>query len=184
MIRINLLPRAQRRRRLRLRSGAVLGGAMLLGWAVVIALGHAWIASHRARADELRADAAEAVAATRLLERKRENPALAERQRVLRIRQEALAQLREARGGPTAALTGLVALFAGPDAALRPLEVHAHTLDRWRVDGLARDVGALAGLVARVRREATFDLSYGPEYARTADGSLRFRLDLEVAPHP
>jgi len=183
VIRINLLPRAQRRRRLRLRSGAVLGGAMLLGWAVVIALGYAWIASQRARASELRADAAEAVAATRLLEKKRENPALAERQRVLRIRQEALTQLREARGGPTAALTELAALFESPAAALRPLEAHASTLAVWRVDGLARDVAALAGLVARVRREAKFNLSFGPEYARTAAGDLRFRLDLEAAPH-
>jgi hypothetical protein len=183
LIRINLLPHAQRRRRLRLRSGVVLGGAMLLGWAVVIGLGHAWIASQGARAAELRADAADVTAATRRLEKKRENPALAERQRVLRIRQEALTRLREARGGPTTALTEFAALFDGPDAALRPLEAHAPTLDVWRVDGLARDVATLAGLVAHIRDEATFDLSYGPEYARTEAGGLRFRVDLEVAPH-
>lgn len=181
MIRINLLPQAQRRRRLRLRSGTALGGAMLLGWALVIGLGYAWIAGHGARASELRSDAAEVLADTRKLEKQRDNPALAERQRVLRIRQEALAQLRRARGGPTTALTEFAALFAGPDPALRPLEVHAPTLDVWRVDGLARDVAALAELVARVRREAKFHLSYGPEYARTAEDGLRFRLDLAVA---
>lgn len=184
MIRINLLPQAQRRRRLRLRSGVALGGAMLLGWALVIGLGYAWIAGHTARADELRARAAEATAATRKLEKRRDNPALAERQRVLRIRQEALAQLRRARGGPAAALREFAALFAAVSPALRPLEVHAPSLDVWRVDGLARDVDALAELVARVRREANFHLSFGPEYARTADGDLRFRLDLAVAAQP
>jgi Tfp pilus assembly protein PilN len=183
LIRINLLPQAQRRRRLRLRSGVALGGAMLLGWALVIGLGYVWIAGHTARAGELRARAAEATAATRKLEKKRDNPALAERQRVLRIRQEALAQLRRARGGPGAALREFAALLAA-SPALRPLEVHAPSLDVWRVDGLARDVDALAELVARVRREANFHLSFGPEYARTDAGDLRFRLDLAVAAQP
>ncbi|WAS93015.1 hypothetical protein [Nannocystis punicea] len=181
MIRINLLPRAQRRRRLRLRSGTVLAGAMLLGWAAVIGTGYAWIASHGARAAELRASAAEVTAATRRLEKKRDNPALAERQRVLRIRQEALARLQEARGAPAAALAELAALFERQDAALRPLEAHAAVLGVWRVEGLARDVAALTDLVARVRREAKFHLSYGPEYARAPDDGLRFRLDLEAA---
>ena len=183
MIRINLLPRAQRRRRLRLRSGVALAGAMLLGWAAVIGTGYAWIASHGATAAELRVSTAEVTAAIRRLEKKRDNAALAERQRVLRIRQEALARLREARGDPAAALAELAELFAADDAALRPLEAHAATLGGWRVDGLARDHAALAALVARVRAEAKFHLSYGPEYARTADDSLRFRLDLEAAPN-
>ncbi|MFZ6185179.1 hypothetical protein [Nannocystis pusilla] len=183
MIRINLLPKAQRRRRLRLRSGAVLGGAMLLGWAAVLATGYAWIASHGARAAELRERAAEVTAVTRRLEKKRDNPALAERQRVLRIRQEALARLQEARGAPAAALAAFAALFEPAGAALRPLEAHAVHLGVWRVEGLARDVAALTEFVARVRREAKFHLSYGPEYARTADGGLRFRLDLEAAPN-
>src|SRR5690606_22137274 len=124
-----------------------------------------------------------AKAATRQLEKKRDNSSLAERQRVLRIRQEALAQLRRARGGPEATLTEFAALFAA-DPALRLLEVRAPSLDLWRVDGLARDVDVLADFVARVRREAKFHLSFGPEYARTADGDLRFRVDLAVAAQP
>ncbi|MFY0538371.1 hypothetical protein [Nannocystis pusilla] len=88
-----------------------------------------------------------------------------------------------ARGAPAAALSEFAALFEPAGPALRPLEAHAVHLGVWRVEGLARDVVALTEFVARVRREAKFHLSYGPEYARTADGGLRFRLDLEAAPN-
>ena len=186
MIRINLLPRALRRRRLRIRREAVSAAVMLLGWAAATGLGYMWIAGHSARAAELRVRAAEVGAATKQLEKKRDNPALAERQRVLRIRQEALRKLHEVRHAPTAELTELAALFAvdepaPAEAPLRLLELRAPAPGAWRVDGLARDVVALGDLVVRLKTGAKFHLSYGPEYARVDDGSLRFRLDLEVA---
>lgn len=218
MIRINLLPRAQRRRRLRLRREAVSLAAMLLGWALVTGLGYAWIAGHSAGAAELRAATRAAAAETRQLEKKRDNPALAERQRVLRIRRDGLRQLRDQRHAPEVALTELAALFgagagetspkgagepvldgetvppgAGEDPgagsrdgeppALRVLELRAQGPGTWRVDAAARDVTDLADLVRRLRG-GPFHLSYGPEYARADDGSLRFRVDLQAAPHP
>ena len=182
MIRINLLPRAQRRRRrLRLRRDAVLGGVMLLGWAVATGFGYMWIAGHSQRAAELRVQASAALAATRQLEKKGDNSALAERQRVLRIREQALHQLREARSEPAPELTELATLFAvDGDAPVHLLELRASTPGAWRVDGLAPDVLALGDLVRQLEACAKFNLSYGPEYARADDGSLRFRLDLKV----
>lgn len=202
MIRINLLPRAQRRRRLRLRREVVSLAVMLLGWLFVIGFGYAWIAGHTARAADDRAATAAATSETRQLEKKRDNPALAERQRVLKIRQEGLKQLRAQRQAPAVALTGLAALLRPGDAsgedtsaggdpgaaaaseALRVLELRATTPANWRVDGDARDVPALADLVRRLRAEGTFHLAYGPEYARTEDGRLRFRVDLTVGAPP
>lgn len=201
MIRINLLPRTARRRRLRLRREVVSLAAMLLGWALVTGLGYAWIAGHSARAADLRAATEAVKAETRQLEKKRDNPALAERQRVLKIRQDGLRQLRAQRLAPAVALTELAALFTAADPtseaepglqdpgapsgdgepALRVLELRAPTPGHWRVDASARDVDALAELVRRLRASGAFHLSYGPEYARAEDGRLRFRVDLRVA---
>jgi hypothetical protein len=203
VIRINLLPRAHRRRRLRLRREVVSLAAMLLGWALVTGLGYAWIAGHSARAADLRAARDATRAEIRLLEKKRDNPALAERQRVLKIRQDGLRQLRAQRQAPAVALSELAALFAagetsagepvesedpgatlthGEPPALRVLELRAPTPERWRVDASARDVAALAELVRRLRAGGAFHLSYGPEYAQAEDGRLRFRVDLRVGP--
>ncbi|HEY8375235.1 MAG TPA: hypothetical protein VIK91_02050 [Nannocystis sp.] len=199
MIRINLLPRAQRRRRLRLRREVVSLSVMLLGWLSVIVFGYGWIAGHTARAAEYRAATAAEVSETRQLEKKRDNPALAERQRVLKIRQEGLSQLRAERQTLAEPLTRLAALLrpgdeatpAGGDPgsasaseALRVLELRATAAASWRVDGVARDVAALADLVRRVRADGAFHLAYGPEYARTEDGRLRFRVDLRVGAQP
>src|SRR5690606_41136781 len=111
-----------------------------------------------------------------------DNPALAERQRVLRIRQEALAQLRQARHALAPELAELARLFdLDAVAPVRLLELRASTPGAWRADGLADDITALGELVRQIEGGATFRLAYGPEYARADDGSLRFRLDLQVA---
>ena len=190
MIRVNLLPRNLRRRRLTLPRRFVVVASMVLGWALVMSVGFIWIAGHTARADQLRADAAEVDAEARRLLRQRDNPVLAARQEKLRDRRSALRQLQAARQSPLAGLTELAGLFgegageptrAGEAAPLGLVELRATGPAAWRVVGSARDAAALGELVRRLQASDRFDLSYGPEYVRTADDRLRFRVDLTVA---
>lgn len=189
MIRVNLLPRELRRRRLVLPRELVVVASMVLGWALVMSLGYIWIASHGTRADQLRADAVTADAEAKRLLKQRDNPILAARQEALRGRRHAVEQLRGARQSPLDGLSELAALFdAGPSSAgelapadVRLLELRVATPTAWQVIGSARDAAALADLVRRLQTSDRFDLSYGPEYARTDGDRLRFRVDLAVA---
>lgn len=189
MIRVNLLPRSMRRRRLALRRETVTLASMLLGWALVMSLGYFWIAAHGARAAALRLETASTQAETERVRKRLDNGGLAERQKQLRAGRQALVQLQGERRTPLAALEELAELvdmpggspFGAPaDAPLRLLELRTSPPATWRLVGTARDAAALAGLVLRLGASARFDLVYGPEYAREAEGRLRFRVDLAV----
>lgn len=198
MIRVNLLPREQRRRRLALPRELVVVASMVLGWALAMSLGFFWIAARSARADQLLAEAGflDSEAGRKL--RTLDNPVLAARQETLRRRRDALSRLGDARRTPLAGLSELAALFeavragegagagegAREDAPLRLLELRAPTETAWQVVGSARDAAALADLVRRLQTSDRFDLSYGPEYARVEGDRLRFRIDLELDAGP
>lgn len=185
MIRINLLPRELRRRRLTLPRNFVVAASMLLGWALLMSAGYVWIAGHGAQAGRLRAQADEARAEAKRLKGQRDNPQLANRQLLLRNRREALARLRDERRGPLPALTELAGLLGGfvgeGEAPLRLVELRAASASTWRVVGTARDAAALGELMRRLEVSDRFDLAYGPEYARTFEDRLLFRVDLAVA---
>lgn len=192
MIRVNLLPRELRRRRLVLPRELVVLASMVLGWALLVSVGFFWISDHQANVGRLLDEAAalDAEAARQL--GKLENSKLADLQATLQARRDALSHLRAARRTPLASVSELVALFdaappvdgapASGDAPLRLLELRVTSPTAWNVVGSARDAAALADLVRRLKTSDRFDLSYGPEYARTEGDRLRFRVDLAVRP--
>lgn len=182
MIRINLLPHPLRRRRLVLRREVVVVAVMLLGWAMVMSVGYMWIDAKHAQVAQLRADKLAVEEATKQASAHRQHASLATRQKVLRVRREALQELRAERHSPLVRLQELAALFgaAGEEPPLRLLEIRSEAPQAWRVVGQARDAVVLGELVRRLQASERFGLTYGPEYTRTGDDRLRFHVDVTL----
>lgn len=177
MIRINLLPRSQRRRRWAPKRETVALASMVLGWALVTSAGYMWIEARRGRVAELRSQVVAVEEATQKARAGRQHAALAARQDVLRARRESLELLRAERRTPLQRIRELDRLFAAEGLDL--LEVREQD-GVWRVVGEARDPAVLGDLVRRVRASDRMRPTGGPAYVRTAEERLRFDMTLAL----